>query len=95
MRGRGEGWPPGPRFWDSHLSPATTRQTVHFVDTLPSAFCLCIVRALEVGLLQRPGALLREVHAGEEGLEAGVGGPRCSRRADIPARRRAFRVTSS
>ncbi len=35
-------------------------------------FCLCVVRALEVGLLQRPGALLRELHAAEEGLEAGV-----------------------
>ena len=32
-----------------------------------------VVRALEVGLLQRPGALLREVQAAEEGLEAGVG----------------------
>ncbi len=72
MRGRGQGWPPGPRFWDSHLFPNNPRQTVHFLDTFPPAVCVCVVRGLEVGLLQKPGALLREIHAAEEGVEAGL-----------------------
>ena len=33
----------------------------------------CVVRALEVGLLQRPGVLFQEFHAAEEGVEAGRG----------------------
>ena len=46
--------------------PATLRGTVNYPDTFPAPVCLCVVRALEVGLLQKPGALFREVQAAEE-----------------------------
>ncbi len=68
VRGRGERWPPGLRYRDSHLFPSNPRQTVQFVDTFPAPVCLCIVRPPGVGLLQRPEALLREVQGG-----AGIG----------------------
>ncbi len=74
MRGARPGVAPGPPFLG--LPPFSQQLPAKLSTNLTlsqPAFCVCVVPALEVGLLQRPGALLREVPAAEEGLEAGVG----------------------